>query len=87
MPEPTCLSGHASRRCLERGITDRNIEDTVCLGDMVADDGERALYARGRMRVVLHKNGMVVTAYRLRRHNPKRHIQKRRTMIRKFARG
>ena len=86
-PECLCLSGHAAKRCLERGITTRNVEDTVLLGDRIEDNGERTVYARGRMRVVLSSGGMVITAYRQKKHNPKRHIQRRRSLLRKFARG
>ena len=87
MPEPLFYSFHAARRCLERGITERNVEDTVRLGCMVWDSGEKMTYARGRMRVVLSGGGLVITAYRQRKRNPKRHIQKRRRLLRQYARG
>lgn len=80
-------SFHAAKRCLERGITERNVEDTVHLGSMIYDDGDKTVYARGRMRVVLLADNTVVTAYRQRKHNPKRRIQKRRKLIRQYARG
>ncbi len=85
--EVLSYSFHAAKRCLERGITERHVEDTVRLGNRIADGEEKAVFARGRMRVVLLTGGMVVTAYRLRRHNPKRHIQKRRRLVRKYGRG
>lgn len=87
MPDLLCYSFHAAKRCLERGITERNVEDTVRLGNRIADDGGRAVYARGRMRVVLWGGELVITAYRQKKRNPKRHIQKRRKLHRKYARG
>lgn len=87
MPEPLSYSFHAVARCLERGITERNVTETVRLGNRIADDGDKAVYARGRMRVVLLGGGLVITAYRQRKRNPKRCIQKRRKLIRQYARG
>lgn len=87
MPDLLCYSFHAAKRCLERGITERNVEDTVRLGSRIADDGDRAVYARGRMRVVLLSGSLVITAYRQRKRNPKRCIQKRRQFYRQIARG
>lgn len=87
MPELLFYSFHAAKRCLERGITERNVEDTVRLGNCITDDGEKALYARGRMRVVLFGGELVITAYRQRKRNPKRCIQKRRKLHRQYARG
>ena len=87
MHEALYFSFHAAKRCLERGITERNVEDTVRLGNRIADDGEKALYARGRMRVVLFGNELVITAYRQKKRNPKRSIQKRRRKLRQYARG
>lgn len=86
-PECLCLSGHAAKRCLERGITERHVEDTVRLGEMVWEDGDKAAYARGRMRVIISCGGMVITAFRQKKHNPKRHIQRQRSLVRKYARG
>ena len=80
-------SFHAVRRCLERGITERNVTETVRFGVCISDRGDRAVYARGRMRVVLGCGGLVVTAYRERKRNPKRRIQKKRKLQRQFARG
>lgn len=80
-------SFHAVRRCLERGITEQNIFETVTLGNAIADDGDTAVYARGRMRVVLGSGALVITAYRERKRNPKRRIQKKRKLQRQFARG
>lgn len=87
MSDPLSYSFHAVARCLERGITERNVEDTVRLGSRIADDGDRAVYARGRMRVVLWAGELVITAYRQKKRNPKRHIQKRRKLHRQHARG
>lgn len=87
MPDLLYYSFHAAKRCMERGITERNVEDTVRLGNRIADDGDKAVYARGRMRVVLLGGGLVITAYRQRKRNPKRCIQKRRKLHRQYARG
>ena len=87
MPETIYLSHHAANRLMERGISEQHVLDTVRLGNMIADNGEKTLYARGRMRVVLLAGGLVVTAYRQRKHNPKRCIQKRRRLLRQYARG
>lgn len=80
-----CFSFHAVKRCIERGISEQNIFETVTLGKAIADDGDTAVYARGRMRVVLGCGALVITAYRER--NPKRRIQKKRKLQRQFARG
>ena len=81
------FSFHAVRRCLERGISEQNIFETVTLGQAIADDGDTAVFARGRMRVVLGSGALVITAYRERKKNPKRRIQKKRKLQRQFARG
>lgn len=78
---------HAAKRCIERGISEQNIFETVTLGKAIADDGDTAVYARGRMRVVLGCGALVITAYRERKRNPKRRIQKKRKLQRQFARG
>ena len=85
--ESLCFSFHAVKRCLERGISEQNIFETVTLGKAIADDGDTAVYARGRMRVVLGSGALVITAYRERKRNPKRCIQKRRQFYRQIARG
>ena len=87
MPDLLCYSFHAVRRCLERGITEQNIMDTIVRGKRVAHDGEKLVFARGRMRVILSGSGLVITAYRQKKRNPKRCIQKRRKLIRQYARG
>ena len=71
-------SFHAVRRCLERGITEQNIMDTIVRGRRVAHDGEKLVFARGRMRVVVTESALVITAYRERKNNPKRNIRKAR---------
>ena len=80
-------SFHAAKRCLERGITEQNIMDTIVRGRRVAHDGEKLVFARGRMRVVVAEGVVVVTAYRERKRNPKRRIQKKRKAIRQVRRG
>lgn len=72
------FSSHAVKRCLERGISEQNIFETVTLGKAIADDGDTAVYARGRMRVVLGCGALVITAYRERKNNPKGNIRKAR---------
>ena len=84
---PLFFSLHAAKRCLERGISERHIEDALRLGSRVADDGDKVTYARGRLRVVMSGGGIVVTVYRRRKRNPKRCIQKRRKLHRQHARG
>ena len=81
------FSFHAVKRYLERGISEQNVMDTVILGNPVVDDGDRAVFARGRMRVVIAEGVLVVTAYRERKRNPKRRIQKKRKQIRQIRRG
>ena len=58
-----CFSGHAVRRCLERGITALHVEQALEQGVL-------------RLRVVVSRDGMVITAWRTPRRNPKRRIQK-----------
>ena len=87
MPEPLCYSFHAVARCLERGISEQNILDTIVQGTRIAHSGEKLVFARGRMRVVVTVEAMVVTAYRERKRNPKRRIQKKRKAIRQVRRG
>lgn len=67
-----CFSGHAVRRCLERGITALHVEQGV----LVAEGEGTGTWARGRLRVVVSRDGMVITAWRTPRRNPKRRIQK-----------
>lgn len=86
MHDPLPFSFHAARRCLERGITERQVEDTMTLGCPVRDTGDKLIYARGRMRVIV-SDGLIVTAYRKDKVNPKRRIQKRRKLLRKYERG
>ena len=81
------FSFHAAKRCLERGITEQNIMDTIVRGRRVAHDGEKLVFTRGRMRVVVTESALVITAYRERKRNPKRRIQKKRKAIRQVRRG
>ena len=87
MPEPLSFSFHAVARCLERGITERNVIETVRFGVCISDCDDRAVYARGRMRVVVTENALVITAYRERKNNPKRNIRKARKARRKLVMG
>lgn len=87
MSEQLFYSFHAVARCLERGITERNVTETVRFGVCISDSGDRAVYARGRMRVVLGGGMLVVTAFRQRRKNPKRIMRERRKRERRHARG
>ena len=86
MCEIRVFSGHAIRRCMERGISESSVEQAVLLGELALERGDTQVWARGRLRVVVNTDGMVITAWRVRRWNPKRHIQKRRTQIRRFQR-
>ena len=81
------FSFHAAKRCLERGITEQNIMDTIVRGKRVAHDGEKLVFARGRMRVVVTESALVITAYRERKNNPKRNIRKARKARRKAVMG
>jgi hypothetical protein len=88
MPDAIFCSPHAVKRCIERGISDQQVLDTIRLGKIIRDDGQRALYALKRMRVSLAYCAMVVTVFReAPRPNPKRIIQKLRKQERKIARG
>ena len=87
MSEPLCYSFHAITRCLERGITERNVTETVRFGVCVSDHGDRTVYARGRMRVVLGGDALVITAFRMRRLNPKRIMREKRKWQQRHARG
>lgn len=82
-----CFSFHAVKRCIERGISEQNIFETITLGQAIADDGDTAVYARGRMRVVVGSGALVITAYRERKRNPKRNIRKARKARRKMVMG
>lgn len=81
------FSFHAVARCLERGITERNVMETVRLGVCISDSGDRAVYARGRMRVVVCDTVLIVTAFRQRRKNPKRIMRMARKARRKAVMG
>lgn len=87
MPEQLSYSFHAVARCLERGITERNVTETVRFGVCISDSGDRTVYARGRMRVVLGCGALVITAFRMRRRNPKRIMREKRKRQQRYARG
>ena len=87
MPEPLCYSFHAMKRCVERGISAKNVMDTITRGTRIANSGEKVVFARGRMRVVVTHEAMVVTAYRERRNNQKRNIRKAKKARRKLVMG
>ncbi len=78
MCEPLYYSSYAVERILERGILVHKIEETVRRGVCIFDSGDRAMYARGRMRVVLGSGALVITAFRMRRLNPKRIMREKR---------
>ena len=71
-----CFSGHAVRRCLERGISALHVEQALEQGVLVAEGEGTGTWARGRLRVVVSRDGMVITAWRTPRRSPKRRIQK-----------
>lgn len=87
MNDALSFSFHAVARCLERGITERNVTDTVRFGVCISDSGDRTVYARGRMRVVVSYGSLVITAFRMRQFNPKRIMRERRKRERRYARG
>ena len=63
---------HRSGKSLERGILTFSLEQGV----LVAEGEGTGTWARGRLRVVVSRDGMVITAWRTPRRNPKRRIQK-----------
>ena len=86
MPELLCLSGHAVRRSLERGISLSQIENVALYGRLVScGNGGYATYELGRVRVVI-KDGVGITVFRKARENPKRAAQKERQEKRKQRR-
>ena len=87
MSDPLCYSFHAVARCLERGITEHKVVETVRYGVCISNSGDRAVYARGRMRVVVSGGVLIVTAFRQRRKNPKRNLRKSRKARRKALMG
>ena len=70
---------------MERGITEKQVADAVRMGNKTCD-GARLTYEYGRVRVVMSLAGLVITAYRRKRWNPKRIMQKRRSLYRQYAR-
>ena len=85
--EIRCYSGHAVRRMMERGISVQQTEQTLEHGVLVVERKGTGTWARGRLRVVVSRGGMVITAWRKKRYNPKRSLQKRRSKQRKLFRG
>lgn len=61
--------------------------ETVRFGVCISDSGDRAVYARGRMRVVVSCGALVITAFRMRQFNPKRIMRERRRREQRYARG
>lgn len=82
-----CYSGHAVRRMMERGISVQQAEQTLEHGVLVVERKGTGTWARGRLRVVVSRGGMVITAWREKRNNPKRTIQKMKAQRRKLFRG
>ena len=83
---------HSALRLMERGITRDHIMAAVNFGQVVDrtfdEHGGRDVYALERLRVVVAREGnVIITAYRERKRNPKRRIQKKRKLQRQFARG
>ena len=73
-----CLSGHAARRCLERGISMKSLEDALRNGTIVSSENSNHVIAHGRMRLAVSDTGMLITAWRMRRYNPKTAMRKAR---------
>lgn len=82
-----CYSGHAVRRMVERGITERQVEETVMRGELLSLQVDKAIWGKGRLRAVVNLTGMFITAWREKRYNPKRSFQKRRSQLRKLFGG
>lgn len=78
MTQLLCLSGHAERRCLERGISAQSLEEAARNGTIVSRETGQYLIAHGRMRLAVSDTGMLITAWRMRRHNPKTAMRKAR---------
>lgn len=57
-----CFSGHAVRRCLERGISALHVEQALEQGVLVAEGEGTGTWARGRLRVVVSRDGMAHAA-------------------------
>lgn len=74
---------HAVARCIERGISEGQIVETVSTGAAQKSDDGKKVYSRGRMRVVVLYGSLVITAFRKSRRNPKRNIRKARQARRK----
>ena len=72
---------------MERGISVQQAEQTLEHGILLDARDETRIWAQGRLRVVVSRGGMVITAWREKRYTPKRSFQKRRSRLRKLFRG
>jgi hypothetical protein len=81
------FSFHAAMRCIERGISEKAVLNTVLFGFLTAYYGTKVIYEHGRMRVVCTVTGEVITVFRKKRVNPKRNLRKARKERRKFFAG
>jgi hypothetical protein len=70
---------HADERRIERGISRELALQTLHLGRLIERHGEKDTFAHGRVRVVVvRESGVIVTAWRERKPNPKRLYRKKR---------
>ena len=69
------LSAHAASRMLDRCIDASKIAAALSDGECLGHDSGVAVYALGRLRVIIDAYGVIVTVWRVRRRNPKREIR------------
>ena len=72
------LSAHALSRMLDRCIDVSKIDAALREGECLGHDSGVAVYALGRLRVIIDAYGVIVTVWRERRFNPKRAIKRAR---------
>ncbi len=82
-----CYSGHAVRRMMERGISERQATETVLHGKPMERGRDTTVWGWGRIRIVLSDGGMVISAWREKKFNPKRTYQKMKSRQGKLFRG
>ena len=80
------ISAHACKRCLERGISPEQLLATLRKGRVRKNSGKALICARKRIRVVVSPEGVVVTAFRVRKLRPKHHMKRRRQLFRRYLR-
>ena len=76
------LSKHAEDRCIERGILERKVFETIFYGicTNLYGERERVTHEHRKHRLVVVAAGfLIVTVYRANNKNPKRHTRKIKT--------